>query len=448
MVKLAECQECQAERLAEVESLKRLNDASSRLWRTSSLRAGLEEMLTATIELLGADMGNVRVVDEASGKLRVAAQRGFEAKFLDFFREMGDEDASVCGCALRSYERVIVEDVEQDPLFGPCLHVLRSAGVRAVQSTPLIDRNGKALGMLSTHFRAPHRPSELELQRLDLYARQASDFIDRCRWEAELRQQAEEREALLDALPAFIWFGDAQSRVIRGNRAANEITGVPQGAIVSQSAVTPGQGVYLRQLKQDGTEYRPEELPIQTAITTQGPVHGAYIDFHFSDGRRVETIGNAAPLFDVSGGVRGSVGAFIDVSERNRAERALRESEEFNRTIIESSPDCMKVIDLEGRLLMINESGRRLLDIDDVAPLIGQNWRILWPRAPTCEGKDALAEAKAGGICRFQEFHPTFKGTPKWWDVFVTPVRGSDGKIVRIRQIHDTAPVRAAGLGA
>jgi PAS domain S-box-containing protein len=430
--KSTDCSACQAEQLAETEALKRLNDASSRLWRTSSLRVGLVEMLIATVELLGADMGNVQIVDAASGKLRISAQKGFEAEFLDFFREVAADDGCACGRALRSGDRVIVEDVEQDPLFASCLHIVRNAGFRAVQSTPLIDRKGKALGMISTHFRSPHRPSELDLQRLDLYARQASDFIERCRAEEELRARAEEHEALLDALPAFIWFGDADYHVIRGNRAANEMTGVAAGVNVSQSAVATGQATYPHQLKQDGTEYRPEELPIQTAVATRRTVRNAYIDFRFPDGRRVETIGNATPLLDASGAVRGGVGAFIDVSERNRAEWALRESEEFNRTIIESSPDCVKVLDLDGRLLMINESGRRLLGIDDVSPLLGKDWRVLWPWT---WGSDILMDVKAGRTCRFQESHPTFHGLPKWWDVIVTPVRGNDGAIVRILSI-------------
>ena len=298
VAKSADCQECQTEQFAEIEALKRLNDASSRLWRTNSLSAGLEEMLAVTIELLGAEMGNVQIFDEVSGKLRIAAQSGFNAEFLDFFREAAADDDSACGRALRSCSRVIIEDVEQDPLFASCLPIARNAGFRAVQSTPLVDRDGKPLGMISTHFRSPHRPSELDLQRLDLYVRQASDFI-----------------------------------------------------------------------------------------------------------------------------------------ERFKREEDLRESEQFSRTIIESSPDCVKVLDLEGRLLMINESGRRLLGIDDAAPLLGKDWRIFWPWAATSERGDILADAKTGRFCRFQEFHPTFEGTPKWWDVLVTPVRGSDGEIVRILSV-------------
>ncbi|GLI95396.1 ATP-binding protein [Methylocystis echinoides] len=431
--KSKDCQQCKAELLSEAEALRRLNDASSRLWRTTSLRAGLEEMLVATIELLGASLGNVQLIDEATGKLTIASQRGFGPEFLEFFREVCIDDGSACGRALQAGERVIVEDVELDPLFAPS--IARKAVFRAVQSTPLLGRDGKALGMISTHFQAPHRPTELDLERLDLYVRQASDFIERCRREEELRQRAEEREALLDALPAFIWFGDAQSHVIQGNRAASEMTRVPRGANVSQSVAIAGRATYLRQLKRDGTEYRPEELPIQAAIAGRRPLHDAYIDFRFPDGRRVEAIGNAAPLFDASGAVRGGVAAFIDVSDRNQTERALRESEEFNRTIIDCSPDCVKVLDLDGRLLMINEAGCRLLEIDAAASLYGRDWRTIWPRLAANEAGDVLEQAKAGRTLHFEELHTTFKGTQKWWDVIMTPVRGSDGSVVRILSV-------------
>ncbi|MGJ0507584.1 MAG: ATP-binding protein [Methylocystis sp.] len=430
-----DCQQCKAELLSEAETLRRLNDASSRLWRTTCLRAGLEEMLIATIELLGATLGNVQFVDESTGKLIIATQQGFGPEFLEYFREVSIDDGSACGRALRSGERVIIEDVELDPCFATFVSIARKAGFRAVQSTPILSRDGKPLGMISTHFAAPHRPSEVNLARLDLYVRQASDFIERCRREEELRQRAEEREALLDALPAFIWFGDAQSHVIQGNRAASEMTGVPAGGNVSQSVIATGQATYLRQLKQDGTEYPPEELPIQTAIANRRPLHDVYVDFRFPDGRRVETIGNAAPLFDANGAVRGGVAALIDITDRNLAERALRESEEFNRTIIDCSPDCVKVLDLEGRLLMINEAGRRLLEIDDPASLYGRDWRRIWTRSATDEVGDVLAQAKAGRTLHFEERHATFKGAEKWWDVIMTPVCGSDGSVVRILSV-------------
>src|SRR5262249_4273904 len=78
--------------------------------------------------------------------------------------------------------------------------VARAAGYRAVQSTPLISRDGRPLGMLSTHFRSVHRPAEQDLRRLDLYVRQAAGFIERCRTEEMLAESARRKDELLATL--------------------------------------------------------------------------------------------------------------------------------------------------------------------------------------------------------------------------------------------------------
>src|ERR1041385_6104730 len=144
-------------------------------------------------------MVSMPLLNVNSGILTIETQRGFKQDFLEFFREVSADDNSACGRALRSGERIIVEDVELDAFFAPMLHVIRAAGYRAVVSTPLMGRCGKPLGMISTHFRSVHRPSEAELHRLDLYARQASDFIERCRADETLyRAQAQLEAELAD----------------------------------------------------------------------------------------------------------------------------------------------------------------------------------------------------------------------------------------------------------
>jgi signal transduction histidine kinase/CheY-like chemotaxis protein len=185
---------------AEAHALATLNELSSRLWRMRSLREGLDEMLAATIELLGADMGNVQILDAERGALVIAAQRGFKRDFLDFFREVSTTDDSACGRALRSGARMVIEDIEADAPFAPLRPIARAAGYRAVQSTPLIGRDGTPLGMLSTHFRSVHRPGEQDLRRLDLYARQAADFIERCRTDEALRESDRRKDEFLATL--------------------------------------------------------------------------------------------------------------------------------------------------------------------------------------------------------------------------------------------------------
>jgi PAS domain S-box-containing protein len=182
----------ESERLlsAEADALVKLNESSSRLWRSRTLQEGLEVMLAAVIELLGADKGNVQLLEGrgTGGVLRIAAQRGFQPDFLEHFREVSANDDCACGRALRSGQRIIIEDVEAEAsLRAPA----RAADYRSVVTTPLIGGDGKPLGMLSAHFRSVHRPGERELRRLDLYTLQASDFIQRCRMEQALRHNQE-----------------------------------------------------------------------------------------------------------------------------------------------------------------------------------------------------------------------------------------------------------------
>ncbi|WP_439628310.1 PAS domain S-box protein [Gemmata sp.] len=118
---------------------------------------------------------------------------------------------------------------------------------------------------------------------------------------------------------------------------------------------------------------------------------------------------------------------------RKLAEASLRESDEFNRSLMNSSTDCIKVIDLDGRLRHMNAPGLCSMEIDDFGPLCGQPWEALWPPAAAEEIRRGVASAAAGTPYAFQAFCPTAKGTPRWWEVAVTPVRDTpDGRVVRL----------------
>jgi PAS domain S-box-containing protein len=181
---------------AEADALAKLNELSTRLWRSRNLKEGLDEILTAVIDLLGADKGNIQVLDAESRTLSVVTQRGFGEDFLEFFRKVDAGDDSACGRALRSGQRIVIEDIEADVPYQPFRAIARAAGYRSVISTPLVSAAGDELGIVSTHFRSVHRSSEQELRRLDLYLRQACDFIQRCGLEQVLQRS---EEALRDA---------------------------------------------------------------------------------------------------------------------------------------------------------------------------------------------------------------------------------------------------------
>src|SRR5262249_14819149 len=104
-------------------------------------------------------MGNVQLLDPATGDLKIAVQRGFERPFLDFFNEV-HIGMAVCGTAMQQGRRIIVEDVASSPILdSKTREMILDAQARAVQATPFITRSGKLLGMFSTHYRSPRRPA-------------------------------------------------------------------------------------------------------------------------------------------------------------------------------------------------------------------------------------------------------------------------------------------------
>ena len=199
----------QAQLTAEATALARLNELSSRLLLATDLSGGLDDVVGSAVELMGAAMGTFQLFDEDLGILRIAAQRGFQKDFLDFFREVSADDKSACGRALRLCRHIIIADIDKDPEFAPFVAVARAAGYRAVLSIPLLSSKGAILGVLSLHFAKVHEPTAQAMRWLELYARQAASFIERWQHETQLRQYRGKLEQLV---------GERTAELVEANR--------------------------------------------------------------------------------------------------------------------------------------------------------------------------------------------------------------------------------------
>lgn len=135
----------------------------------------------------------------------------------------------------------------------------------------------------------------------------------------------------------------------------------------------------------------------------------------------------------------------VDVSELVRAEQELRRSEEFNQRILESSQDCIKVLDLEGRLRSINACGCRYLGVEDASAIVGGQYLDLWQDADRPAAEAALAEARSGGAGRFTAQYMTPWGAVTWWDEIVTPILGTAAKPEQLLVVsRDITELKAA----
>ena len=309
---------------ADLDALTRMHALSGRLLETGGIQSLLQEIMDAAVSIVGAEKGTLQLLEGDS--LRIVADHGHQQPFLEFFAS-AENQASVCGEATRRGERVVVPDVETSSLFigTPSLAVLREAGVRAVQSTPMMSRNGALLGILTTQWGVPYTPDEHDLWRIDLLARQAADLIEHSWAERELFETNQRLKALMDALPVGVSFSD--------DLTCQSITGNP--AVLAQFEVGPednlsasarDQSALGRQVRffKNGRKISDAELPLQRAVAENQVIPAMELEVLLPSGRRWFAEASGAPIRNDEGEVIGGVAVTVDITERKRAEDALR----------------------------------------------------------------------------------------------------------------------------
>ncbi len=97
--------------------------------------------------------------------------------------------------------------------------------------------------------------------------------------------------------------------------------------------------------------------------------------------------------------------------------------------LVKTSRDCVKLIDLEGCVVAVSPAGRRLLQLDDPAQLVGLLWEDGWAEPERGLVRDSVERGRSGEISTFQGFCATAKGEPRWWEVQVAPVVDESGAV-------------------
>lgn len=188
----------------ELSIMNRLHFLSTLVVNQGGMEEILDEIVRAAIDMTGADMGSIRLFEEETGLFKLVAQRGFPNSFIH-----GDHDIvydpATCFRALEWNRRVVVNDTRsQDFEHTSLVRFWMEEGISTVQSTPLISRPGKMVGVLSTLHRSPYRYHKRELRFLDMLARQTADFVLHIRAKEELQENQEKYRILVEELQTLI----------------------------------------------------------------------------------------------------------------------------------------------------------------------------------------------------------------------------------------------------
>ena len=142
-----------------------------------------EQIVDNALRLMRSDYASLQMLFPkrgSGGELWLLAFRGFNPQAAQFWEWVRADSKSTCGLALRDKSRVVAADIATcDFMAGSDdQQTYLQTGIRACQTTPLIGHSGNVVGMISTHWRTPHQPSEDDFHLFDTLATQAATLIE------------------------------------------------------------------------------------------------------------------------------------------------------------------------------------------------------------------------------------------------------------------------------
>ncbi|HKN27473.1 MAG TPA: PAS domain S-box protein, partial [Roseiarcus sp.] len=379
----------------------------------------IDTLMRTAIEQAGAERGLLILLQAAEPQIEAEATTSGDTVSVQL------RDAPVTASVLpetvlhyvmHTRESVILDDAATQPSFAADPYV-RQRQARSILCLPLINQ-GKLIGALYLENNlTPRAFAPARSAVLKLLASQAATSLENTRLYRNLEHREAKIRGLVDANIIGICVVESDRRILEANDAYLRIIGYDRDDLlsgrISWTDLTP-------------PEWRDRSAQAVSELTTTGAVQPFEKEYIRKDGSRVPVLVGAA-------GIEGTecqhVAFVLDLTERERAEAELRASEELKRRIIESSRDCIKVLDLDGNLLFMSSSGgQQLLEIDDIQPYLNSCWIDFWQPEDRPKISEAVAAARAGGIGNFQAFCPSAKGAPRWWEVIITPICNADGQ--------------------
>ena len=339
---------------------------------------------------------SILLLDDSGKRIQLGAAPSLPA----FYNEAIDgapigPQAGSCGTAAYLNRRVIVNDIQTDPLWADYRQLATHAGLAACWSEPIRSAAGKVLGTFAIYGRQPGSPGAAEINTLNTAVQLASIAIERKQAEAALLRERDFSNQSLNSLPGTFYVIDQQGKFIRWNENLSLVSGYSDTEI----AVMPATGFFG---PADAELIRQRIVEVFTKGAAQ-----IEVDMLTKDGRRIPYY-YSGKLIQMEGQPV-LIGMGIDVSERRKAEIALRESEERYRLMFEHSKDALiTVVPATQALASANQQALELFGVRDEAEFLATPSLSLSPdfqpdgRPSAEKAAEVIGKALHEGSCFFE----------------------------------------------
>lgn len=330
----------------ELQDAKALQRISSQIIHEQNIDVLYEQILEAAMSILRSDMGSLQTLDPDGETLRLIAWRGLHPESAAYWSEVTSSSESSCGHAFANAQRDILPDVSvaDIPKADASFREYQRSGIAAIQSTPLLSRDGRTVGMISTHWRKPHIPGDREMRLFDVLARQAADVLEARRIDEALRRSEQRYRTLFESIDEGFCIIDVlfdendhphDYRFVDVNPAFEKQTGLSGAVGKTVRDMVPGHDQHWFDIY-GGIAQSETPARFENVATALGRCYEVFA-FPFGD-----TKNRVAVLFN-------------DITERKRSHDALRDSQQRLETLTNLVPDLLWSIDASGKVDWCNQ---------------------------------------------------------------------------------------------
>lgn len=216
-----------------------------------------------------------------------------------------------------------------------------------------------------------------------------TDITERVRAEEALRRQESERAAILNSMSELMLYQDTNGRILWANRAAADSVGLTTEELIGKRCYEVWHA----------RSERCVGCPVAEALETGQPQTRQMTS---PDGRAWRVRG--APVRDDEGNIVGAVEVTLDITERKRAEEALRTSEEQYRTTLDAMADAIHAVDRDLQIVLVNRALQQWchelgLDRD----IVGRSVFEAFPFLPDSVGEEYRRAFELGEVVRTED---------------------------------------------
>ncbi len=407
-----------------------LSEINQLIVRTQDASKITETVCRIAVEKGGFVMSWIGMIDEKENKVRVTASAGVTGDYLSNINiDLNDKERSSgpTGRAIKTMKHVVSNNIDKDKKMIPWQKDAAKYGYKSSAAFP-INVFGKAAGVFNLYSANECFFDEEETKLLDEMAKDISfalEFIEeekeRKMTEEALRESEANLQIILESTADGILVVDNKGKVIKTNKRFADLWKIPPSVLSSKD-----DSVLLQFVLNQLTE--PQQF-LNKVRQLYNSMDENLDTLLFKDGRVYERF--STPLL-MKNKIVGRVWSFRDITERRRAEESLRESEERLRTIIETEPECVKVVDRDGQLLEMNTAGLTMLEAKSLSE--AQRHTLSSFILPEYRASfNALHKRVMSGESGYLEFEVTgLRGTRRWLETHAAPMRDTTGEVTKL----------------